>query len=250
MKAILTAGSSFPSAMLIRDAIEETVHRHYYVYKDANKVRNKGILFRYGNDAAVEGDTSFNSPLFISLSKNKMNFSLFCKENELYSPEYFTREVVPTEFPVVMRSTLTGYGGVGIHFARNIDEFNQTMCRTWHWTPFVRCQFELRMHLFNGEVNRIYKKEPIHEESEFPIRNSYNEYHYSLKNNDKYPKVLELGNRLGELFRPLGGKFAAVDLGWDAVNKKYFIFEINSAPGLNRTNAMEYAQFILNEGVG
>jgi hypothetical protein len=38
--------------------------------------------------------------------------------------------------------------------------------------------------------------------------------------------------------------YYAADIGWDSNRKEYFIFEFNSAPGLNENTAKVYAEFL------
>jgi hypothetical protein len=101
------------------------------------------------------------------------------------------------------------------------------------------------VHVLGGEFAKVYKKEPIETESEFPIRNSYNLYHYSNKSGFKsWNKLMELQERLRPI---LTGSFYALDVGWDTVNKRYFIFEANTAPGITAATAGLYADYLIGK---
>jgi glutathione synthase/RimK-type ligase-like ATP-grasp enzyme len=246
---IISACGSYPSAKSIRDAIEEITGVHYFIV-NGNKPYRGDILFRYGNSREIVGfDPNLNSNEFINLCRNKLTFSQFCQQHNIYSPVYHRINEVPNVFPVLVRQTLTSFGGKGIFVCDNIHAFNATMRRNDYWTPFIKCEFELRVHLFDNQVNRIYKKVNQNgDENAYPIRNHIGGYHFSLRNNDAYPKVLELAQNIGNLFMEVGGHFSAIDIGWDKLNQRYFIFESNSAPGLNSVNAIEYANFIIGKG--
>lgn len=241
---ILTANSSFPTARLIRDAIKEITGKHFYL--TSNPKPGTHVLARYGNSDKIIGtDTKFNSKEFIDLVSNKLTFSNFCAANDIYSPKYFKYPLIPEKFPVVIRSTLTGWGGKGIYFAEDKDKFISTIKSGWFWTDFVRCSYEIRLHLFDTAPNRIYKKVKDDGAIAFPIRNQENGYHFSLQeeSESKYKKAKELAEQLGNLFLQIGGHFSGIDMGYDPENRKYFVFEVNSAPGLNNINAGEYAKF-------
>jgi glutathione synthase/RimK-type ligase-like ATP-grasp enzyme len=247
---IISACGSYPSAKAIRDAIEDITGVHYFIVNGTKPYRGN-ILFRYGNCRTdiIGNDPDLNSNQFIDLCRDKLLFSHFCQQNNIYSPIYHYMIDIPKVFPVLVRKTLTSFGGKGIIVCNNIDEYNAVMRRNYYWTPFVKCEFELRVHLFDNQVNRIYKKVNQNgDENEYPIRNHVGGYHFSLRRNDAYPKVLELAQSIGNLFMEIGGHFSAIDLGWDKLNQRYFVFESNSAPGLNSVNAVEYANFIIRKG--
>lgn len=243
---ILTAGGSFPSAKMIRDEIENITGTHFHIYKDSSKVTD--VLFRYGNCGAVKGnDTDLNSKEFIQLCQNKKSFADFILAHNEFAPQFFTMDEVPQFYPIVIRKTLTGFGGAGIIFCANQEQYNLNMRRNYWWTPFVKCEFELRVHVFGNQVNRIYKKilDNGNQEEEFPIRNHHSGYHFSLRNKENYQKVIDLVSRLGEHFKSVGGNFVGLDLGYNKESGRYFIFEGNSAPGLNSVNAREYAEYFV-----
>jgi hypothetical protein len=246
---ILSAPGSFPTARNIRQAIEEITGKHYLVTSDNSTTKN--VLFRYGNADSVEGiDNGINSREFITLAKNKYLFAEFAEKNQIYSPVYHKFDLIPTEFPVMIRSTLTGYRGFGIKVVNSLEEFQKKFEIGNWWTKFIPCSFELRVHLFENKINRLYKKQLLSgTEKEFPIRNAEAGYHFSNvdENLDKYPKLIPVMENLGNLLKEKGGKYCAVDVGWDSIKKQYFIFEINSAPGLNSINIKEYAEYIIEK---
>lgn len=245
LSRILSARGSLPSCKEIRDNIEELTGKHFFIVSEPG---NHNILFRYGNSLPVQGnDGGTNSAQFIQLAANKLLFSRFCQENDIYSPIYHTMEEEPTEFPVIIRTTLTGFGGRGIIKVNDLESYREQMRRAYWWTKFIDCQFEIRVHLFGRNVNRIYKKMLVEgDEQPLPIRNAENGYHFSLSSSpaESFPKAVAIAQRLGELFETMGGTYSAIDMGYDRQTRNYFTFEANSAPGVNTINATEYAAFI------
>jgi len=245
---ILTASGSFPSARLIRDAIQEITGKKYYIIDES---KDTDILFRYGNSVSVSGnDPGYNSVDFINLCRDKYKFSKFCIKNGIYTPVYFTTEI-PEKFPVIIRTTMTGFGGAGIIICNSMEEFKAKMRQGCYWTYFITTSFELRVHLFDETVSRLVKKvKNDAEEDKYPIRNSHNGYHFSLRSEENlsknYERALEVVGRLAKLFVPLGGHFSGIDLGYDPERKEYIVFEANSAPGLSENNARDYANFIVS----
>jgi len=199
---------------------------------------------RYGNSfGKFDKDTLLNSPEFISCCSNKLAFSQLLLSNGFYTPEYHKLKQ-DLEFPALIRETLTGSGGKGIILCKDLDEFNNNWVRGF-WTKYITTAFELRVHVLNGNIARIFRKDE-REPSEFPIRNNAS-CHFSLKDVEKYPKLSNLISNLNGLFNEkMMTGFYALDIGWDSNKKEYFIFEANSAPGLNEHTANLYAEFLLN----
>lgn len=235
-----------PSVRLLRTYLNTLTDEQFLITRNPDRVRGQNLI-RYGNSTVIQGITKeINPPNIVSTLAFKNRFSADLLANDIYSVEFF-RNQVPQRFPVLIRETLTSYGGRGIHLARNEQEFNSLYNRGFWWTPFIRTQFELRVHILGGEVKRIFKKEYIgdDQEQEFPIRNMHRGYHFSLRNINNYPKVITLVNTIVE--RVTGKNcFFALDVGWDAEKKEYLVFEGNSSPGLNQNEAQVYGDFIGN----
>jgi glutathione synthase/RimK-type ligase-like ATP-grasp enzyme len=238
---ILTSKSSIVSARLLKNELQNLVNHRVLLTQKAEKIFSSKFI-RYGNSDPVNVvDTQYNSANFIRLSSNKAAFSIKMMENNIYSPIYNKANPTDNDFPLLIRKTLTSYGGRGIVVCRNREEFNNNWNNAYVWTKFIKTEFELRVHVIDGQVVRIFKKTPINEEQEYPIRNMDRGYHYSLRANEKYQKVIDLVNVLNPI---LNGKFFTLDIGWDSVKKKYLVFEINSGSGLNENTVKLYANFL------
>lgn len=244
MDYILCNHNIFPSTRILRDSIFSLSGKRFLITGYPERCKNYPII-RYGNSFGnFSKEIGLNSPAFISLCANKKMFSELLLHNSFYTPEY--RKDKDLEFPLLIRQTLFGHGGEGIILCKNEEEFKQNW-RDNYWTKYIPTQFELRVHVLGDKIVKIFRKDSI-EKEEFPIRNNAT-CHFSIRDPEKYSKLKELINDLNILFSLVEGVnfgFYALDVGWNSDRKEYFIFEANSAPGLNEHTANVYADFLCN----
>jgi len=241
---ILTAKCCFPSAKLLRDSLVNIVGRNILVTSDASKIR--GPFIRYGSAENVRvPDTKYNSAEFVRLVSDKLKFSKKMEEHDIYSPKY-NANGTPNAFPVIIRKTLTSFSGRGIVVCPDLATFQQNWQPGYFWTPFVKINFELRVHVLGGKIVKIMKKVLADDQVEvaLPIRNQDAGYHYAAKEVDAYPKLNPV---VGAIDQVLGGKFYSLDVGWDKQAQKYFVFEANSGSGLNPQTVELYADYLARE---
>lgn len=249
---ILAHPGSYPSAITLKNALRQLSNgKRILVTSHPNRIlRNRPVL-RYGNSSRTNGrETGYNPPEFINFSSNKI---IFCRELSnagIFAPE-FSRNSRPQQFPVIIRSIIQGNGGRGIFVAEDIQEFRNLWHRGFWWTPFYRTEFEIRAHVFLPEnggviVPRIFRK--VGEDERFPIRTN-DDYHFQLKDVRRYKRATDVIEMMEPILRRHGAKFLALDMAWDSRNKRYIVFESNSAPGLNDNTAIEYARFLIDDGL-
>jgi hypothetical protein len=243
MIKILTHKSCCTSARLLRDKLAELTNSRVLITFNADKIRGKFI--RYGNSDPVNvPDTKYNSAKFVKLVADKATFSKLMKDKEIYSPVYHS-ETLPTKFPVLIRKTLTSSRGKGIMVCPDKATFDLNWNPIYVWTPFIKTEFELRAHILDGKIAKLFKKVPVEEnEIALPIRNSERGYHYQLREQESYPKVKALVKTLHPI---LDGSFYSLDIGWDKVNQKYLVFEANSGSGLNPQTLDLYSDYLVYE---
>jgi hypothetical protein len=241
---LLTNVNALVTAWNLRDAIYRKTNKHLTVLSGCPDLKEPPLI-RYGNTWKSFGidDTKFNSPEFIAITGNKLLFSQKMGEGGIYSP-IFHRELDRITFPCVIRQTLNAHGGVGIIFCENDEDFKGNWSNNCWWTPFVKMDFELRVHILGGEIKRIFKKVKENEE-EFPIRNQENGYHFSLRNIENYRKLGVLVKRLTEIFGTEA--FYSIDVGWDSQRREYFVIEANSCSGLNSYTVEVYADYLIQK---
>jgi hypothetical protein len=222
-------------ACKLRDAIEEKTGVHLHL---SNKFDWAEI--NYGRS---DTKSEHNDPNFVQLCVYKYRFAKLLRENGFGAcPEFFRG--IPRIFPCLVRERLSSYSAYGIHAYSTKEEYDLAgISDEFWWTPFVRCEHELRVHVLGGEFVKVFKKMPTIEEAELPIRNSYNTYHYSNRTDFKTWRHLMA---LQETLKPiLKGSFYALDVGWDSNEKRYFVFEGNSAPGITDNTAALYADYFI-----
>lgn len=247
---ILTNRGCFPSGKLLRNALinNKPDIGTILVTQFANKIDSYPFI-RYGNSDPILisiNKTKYNSPNFIRMASYKKAFSILMNENNIYSPVYRKGDLSEDcVFPILIRTQLSLSGGKGIYLIENVDKFNEIWKSEYWWTPFIKTSFELRVHILGDNIVRIFKKIPNNdvESQQYPIRNN-SCCHFSLRNINNYPKLDKLVEKLNEI---LDGKFYSLDVGWDSKKGEYFLYEINSASGLNENTADIYAKYLIKE---
>jgi hypothetical protein len=247
-KMILAHRTSLPSAKILRDSFVKLGYPKVLVTRNPDK----NILFSYG-DSSHYGTYLVNPPDFISFMANKKLFSGHCSNVGIPAP-VFTKliKLLPESFPVLVRSTLTGSGSKGIYPVTSLKEL-QDMDINWWWTPYYQLTREYRVHVVGGKIIKCFCKNFDGEidSTGIIIRNNDNS-HFSLvdiENPDKYQKLRAIVYRLLE---SLKGKFGvgvenlffALDLGFGKNEREYILIEGNSAPGLNESTAIKYAEIL------
>jgi len=245
MLNILCSSYSFPSGRILKNLIEQATGERVRLTSYPERLKSSPKI-RYGNSGGnFKEDTTLNSPDFIRVCSSKLAFSNLLVNN-MHTPIYKkgTKDLDSVEYPVLIRRTLSASGGKGIVLCKNREEFN-AQYRGEFWTPYIFTDFELRVHVLGGKIARIFRKDPM-ESTEFLIRNN-DTCHFSIRDIQNYPKLSATIDTLNDLFTKGGFTFGfyALDIGWDKKKKEYFIFEANSAPGLNEHTAELYSNFLI-----
>lgn len=245
MRYILTSPSCIPSAKLLRNALQELTGNKILVSarpieRTKNKKYQNEILVRYGNSVGTTlPDTGLNAPAFIHLISSKKLLADTLLNNGIHAP-VFTKDISSPTFPLIVRETLTSFGGRGIHLVNSSEELQRVWRSNFWATAFINMSQEFRVHIANGEVLRIFEKIP--NEEGLVIKNNAS-CHFSLREPEgKFKKLFELIEQLNQI---LGTRsFYALDVGWDKDKRQYFVIEGNSAPGLNENSAGLYGKKI------
>lgn len=226
---------SATTARDIRTQLEEKTGRRIYL-RTTSHPRFPPII-RYGNhEGNYRNDTQYNSKEFVYGCCNKELTSLFLANNHINCPVFHSISVpadsVDVTYPCLVRTTMFGHGGQGIHIIHNIDEFNRVWRPGYRWTPYVRLSSEYRVLVFDGVPFRIFKKvrEDGLDNEELPIRNISKGYRFSLRELDKFPNMLEFINTKMNMLTP---GFYGLDIGKISDTEDFLVLELNSAPGLN-----------------
>ena len=231
---ILTTRSMFPSARAIRDSLEELTGRRIFL-TEAPK-RNHRVILRWGSSLKVADDADLiNCENVVATCANKGLFSSLLDGSDIPHPSFFRREPAAGEFPILVRTTLTGFGGAGIIPCRNLDEWRAYA--NHYWTHYEPLQSEFRVHVAGGTILKVFRKIAANEEAEqdeFKIRNLHRGYRFSLVDFSGKRKMVDFITNLWEKLG-FGNGVCAFDIGWMS-RGEYFVLEGNSAPGLSEND--------------
>lgn len=236
---ILTSNASADSAMKLRDAIERVLGmepKTILVSKNSNNCQGDTVIARYGcGYGHLNQEPEWNSPVFINLCISKFDFSELFKE--IVPVPLFHNDTQPSEFPVLIRDTLTGTQSNGVHVVHGWKEFLENWSPNKYWTPFFDVDFELRVLLVLEKDKyhcRIYKKEPvdvIDHDRDFIVREDNTSW--KLKDPSYYPKVTKILEKMAPTIYQRGGRFAGLDMIYVPARKDYVVLEANSGPWLS-----------------
>lgn len=236
---IISSTHSIVSCRKLRDALVRRGFPRYPVTSRPSP--DEHCLFRYGNTRPVEQE-GLNTLQFVQTVSMKQRLARLVAESNtpILTPQY-SHELGDVTYPIVVRETLSSYGGKGIHIARSEAELQQVWQPWYWWTPFVETTREWRILCCAGEIYRAFEKTSLNPDAE-PIRNGHRGWHFSIRNPEKFERLSAwVSDILHPLLRSIGGTFYGLDVGL-LPNREFFLFEVNSAPGLNDNSATSLAE--------
>jgi hypothetical protein len=221
---------------------------HYYNAKRSDTIVNWGSStpphFRW-----MEQD--LNKPHAIALASNKLKTFETLSENEDFSenlPYYSTKRSDAEEWmwnghTVYCRTKLTGHSGSGIVIVSSDNK--QNIVDAPLYTIKTKHKDEYRVHVFKGEVLDVQKKKRKlgFNGSSSGIRNHSNGWIYARTDVAIPDMLCPIAIQAVEL---LGLDFGAVDIGHKVNDNKFFVFEVNTAPGLEGSTLDKYSKAIYN----
>jgi hypothetical protein len=235
---IYTTKTMFPSAKALANSLSAKLGRKVYVTTnpDTSLYYRHGLI-RWGNGSAIKHAEDIPS-LYIRASANKLLFST--KMIEFGVPVVQIQSGIPERFPVVIRRTLTGYGGAGIELCTSFEDFLLDYYEEpIHWSYYRVFHPELGVHIFNGKIIKLFKKVWKGEGAEpaYPIRNASRGYHFQRVELENFPSLIPFVENFYSKFPIMFGR---LDIGWDYDEKTYRVIEMNTAPGLvNNPDTLE-----------
>lgn len=150
--------------------------------------------------------------------------------------------------PVVARTVLRGSGGEGIIIMESLEDFVEAPV----YTLYTKKKYEYRVHVFQGRVIDVQQKRhrrdaapvPAIDGSRSKIRNLANGWVFCREDIQYDTDVNILRDISVNAVSSLGLDFGAVDIIYNSHYNRYYVLEVNTAPGLegttldNYTNAM------------
>lgn len=148
-------------------------------------------------------------------------------------------EIPDDAFPIVCRTVLNGHSGAGIVIANARDE----LVRAPLYVEYKKKQDEYRIHVLGGEVISVQRKalrqgEGRPAEPDFRVRNLANGFVFVRGDVNPPEAVLEQAR---QSIIATGLDFGAVDVIWNERERRAYVLEINTAPGLEGQTVEDYA---------
>jgi len=140
---------------------------------------------------------------------------------------------------VVARTIINGHGGEGIVLVENEAELPDAPL----YTKYIPKTEEYRVHVFKDEAfftQRKARKTDIPDEQiNWKVRNLTGGFIFASQN-------VEVANECKEAaikaINILGLDFGAVDIIWNKKQDKYYVLEVNTAPGLGPSTLEKYTE--------
>jgi len=209
----------------------------------------------------TKGLKVLNNPQLITLCSNKRDF--FAKfQGAPYLIESTTDfntafEWVKSGKTAVCRTKLTGHSGEGIVIFTPQDLIEKKeFPKAPLYTQYKKKKHEFRLHVVNGEIIDEQRKvlrtdDDRPEKPDFHIRTHNNGFIFAR--NDSSLKDEGMMNSVRECvldcFSDTGLDFGAIDVIYNSNEKKAYILEINTAPGLTGTTLDNYVNAFQKMGL-
>ena len=212
--------------------------------------RRKDVIVNWGNSTPPHFrwmEQDLNNHEAIALACNKLNtfVELECKgftDLPIWTAdrqEAYELMGVHNK-PVYCRQTTTSHSGRGIVIANN----NYELVDSPLYTLATKHKHEYRVHVFRGQVLDIQMKRKRNGAvGGTGIRNHANGWVYARAEIAPPEELLLSSIKAVQL---LNLDFGAVDIGHRVIDNKFFVFEVNTAPGLEGTTLDKYSKAIYN----
>jgi len=167
------------------------------------------------------------------------------KEHNVSTPDWTTQHETALQWiqeghQVYSRTVLSGHSGNGIF----VSSTPEGLVPAGLYTKRVKAKYEYRVHVWKGEVIDFQQKKRRNGvESNFLIRNHTNGYVFA-RGDVELPEMVKSESIAA--ISALGLDFGAVDIGYVERDNKAFVYEVNTAPGIEGTTVSRYQNVINN----
>jgi len=186
-----------------------------------------------------------NKPQAVNIAGNKLlSFKELAKDERIHIPEFTTDKVcaegwINDDKTVVARTILRGHSGSGISIASTIDDLVDAPL----YVQYIKKTHEYRVHILNGQVidqqRKARSSDVPDEEVNWQVRNHSNGFIFMREGVDLVDAGLDQAKFAIEA---LGLDFGAVDLIYNQRQDKFYVLEVNTAPGLTGTTLERYTE--------
>ena len=211
--------------------------------------RQRHFVINWGNHNVPQWWTGgLNNPATVHRTSNKLNAFNIMKAANISIPEFTTNQVVAQAWiregkVVVGRRILNGSKGIGCVVW---DDETATAERVPLYTCHLRHKREFRIHVFRGQIIDMVEKLKRRgfENRNSWIRNHNNGYVFT-RSNLQVPDCVK--TEAVRATAALNLDFGAVDVAFREKEGKAYVFEVNTAPGMEGTTIQRYANAIRQE---
>jgi glutathione synthase/RimK-type ligase-like ATP-grasp enzyme len=186
----------------------------------------------------------YNHPDSVDIAANKLK-TFMALDQIVPIPDYTTDRVEAQEWlnsgiTVVERHTLTGHSGEGIRLVE-FDDLLSDDAKLY--VKYIKKEQEYRLHVFDFDVFFIQRKaralDVPDDNVNWQVRNHANGFIYANQDIELPDVAKEMAI---EAIQTLGLDFGAVDMIYNARQNKFYVLEINTAPGLFGTTLDKYVE--------
>lgn len=211
--------------------------------------KRKDVIINWGNSTPPHFrwmPQDLNNPQGIQLACDKLNTFITLEHLGFHHlPEWYqflssAKGCINEGKTIYCRTKTNSHSGNGIVIAKTLDELVPAPL----YTVATKHKHEYRVHVFKDEVIDIQmKKKRLGSMGGSGIRNHSNGWVYARAEIAPPEELLSSARRAVNL---LGLDFGAVDIGHRLIDNKFFVFEVNTAPGIEGTTLDKYAKAIYN----
>jgi glutathione synthase/RimK-type ligase-like ATP-grasp enzyme len=196
------------------------------------------------NREIENGLLCYNHPYSVGIASNKLK-TFLTLDGVVPIPDYTTDLVEAQEWlnsgiTVVERHTLTGHSGEGIRLVEFDDDLSVDAKL---YVKYIKKEQEYRLHVFLDEVFFVQRKaralDVPDDKVNWQVRNHANGFIYANQDIELPDVAKEMAI---EAIQTLGLDFGAVDMIYNARQNKFYVLEINTAPGLFGTTLDKYVE--------
>lgn len=177
----------------------------------------------------------------VSVAANKLKTFEKLKDKE-YCPKFWTKKedvVWRKNTKIVARTILNGHSGKGIEIA----DMPNLLVDAPLYVEYVPKKEEYRVHVVKGESIHIQrkarKKDVPDEKVNWQVRNHANGFIFQQ---DDFVAPDGVVAAAIDAVATLGLDFGAADVIWNDKDKKAYVLEVNTAPGIEGTTVQKYVE--------
>lgn len=186
--------------------------------------------------------TIINHPAIVEPVQNKLACLCLLKKADVCIPEFTTDQADVVQWleqgcTIVCRKILRGHGGIGIVLATTLDEVVDAPL----YTKYIKKQDEYRIHIINDKAFDVQQKARRFDEDKpnYKIRVHDNGFIYKRAG---VMAPVDVMAQAKAAIKATSLDFGAVDVVWNQHQKKAYVLEINTAPGLEGTTVQNYVR--------